>query len=334
MSRAAWALAGVALLIGGCHRRRARGLRCPPAVAAVTNAAVDAAVEAGAPVAVPEIVPRTVRFDDLRGLLNRAPADAGASRLPTARPASSLCPIGDGATAWLGHTPHVPLARVTAQGIQPADEACCEPFAVRGSRWREVDRWGQVVGESTISDGEFYDVSHCIELTLTPEHLESSGLFASASGPWRPSPSLRHDPDLAQWADAVALDRRLGAIPMSSSSAMPLAEPQSRMLFFRWRAHYDAPGGGAGAGDWLVLGGRGLAIAWWHKSRWEVAQLLLQGAGGWRVTPIAVFDLDGDGTPEVIVEYDGGTDWNTVILKREGTADWLEVASSIGGATL
>lgn len=334
------ALVCLGLLLSGCHHRRARVVRhhhIDAAVASMTNVGVpDAGVpDAGVPdtaTGVPEIVPDAKRGQLIGHDGHTASFDLG-SDLPTSRPPSPRCRTGADVTAWLSHDPHVPLARVTARGIERVGQECCEPFAVLGSRWREIDRWGQVVGESTVRDGAYYDHTHCLELSFSIEHRASAGLFASASGPWRPSPSLRHDPDRAQWTAALELDGRVGALhPEGHDWANSGRALANRTLFFRWRGA-SSRGSTAETGDWLVLGGYGLVIARWRHDRWETVDRVRYHRGGGRVTPIGVFDLDGDGAPEVIIEDNLDGAWNSTIYKRSPAGEWRAVATSIHGST-
>ncbi len=327
------ALVCLAVLAGGCRHRRARVVRCPQVDAAVVSVADASEPATPRPTRVPEIVPQSLRVYSVSHPAEASTPEETPSRLPTSRPPSPRCPTGSNVTAWLSHDPHVPLARVTARGIASAGQECCEPFAVRGSRWREIDRWGQVVGEATMTDGAYYDVTRCLELGLSSEHAESSGLFASASGPWHPSPSLRHDPDLAQWTAAVELDNRLRALHPETLGVIAPRELPGRSLFFRWQAvPYDSSG--AEPSDWLVLGRLELVIARWDAdySNWRVVEMHLHH-GGITVTPIGVFDLDGDGVPEVIVQEHEPASWRSVIYQLSPDDEWRKVATSIWGST-
>ncbi len=327
--------AWLALVAVGCHphrspARRVQRVDASVAVAPASDAsAPDASAVDGGLAAAIDLNPRTLRhpmslFDGDDFLYAEWPPT-----LPTSRPASPRCPVGAGVTMWLSHAPHVPLARVTARGIERAGQPCCEPFAVHGTRWREIDRWGQVVGESTLWDGQYYDVTNCDELTLVPEHHGSSGLFASTSGPWRPPPSARHDPDLDQWAAALTLDDRLHAQETGDHDPVPLPL-HSRALFFRAS---DAPRGRDDGAPTvrLVFGRAGIIIARWERGDWQVERVRPRSDGSF-VRPIAVFDLDGDGFPEIVAEEDDRTVWQSVIYKRSAGGEWVKVATAVRGS--
>src|SRR4051812_28096322 len=77
--------------------------------------------------------------------------DALARRPRPARHAQIARPAGGGLTRWLGSL-DVPLLAAGHGKIEaPGDDACTR-WAPRGTRWRAVDAWGQVVGSASIRE--------------------------------------------------------------------------------------------------------------------------------------------------------------------------------------
>ena len=234
--------------------------------------------------------------------------------------------------------PHVPLA-VTRRGeIGSAGQPCCEPWAVRGARWLSVNEWGRVVGAAEVSGGEGYDLTQCFELSLrTVEGAPGVGLYVStgwtspASARWLPS-----DEDRASLGALVSHAEALFPPADGEGEVPPLA---ARSMFFRAAAdprEADQPT------QFVVVGGRVLLVA--SKPEGGSLRVSYLDTGmlnaGWAPAdayrPIAVFDMDKDGWPEIVFHESDGSSWADVILRMQSDSTgrpWERVARSVGGST-
>jgi hypothetical protein len=232
-----------------------------------------------------------------------------------------------GATRWLAS--HVPFLVTDSRGIHQMGQPCCRPWARAGSRWRAIDAYGAVVGHAVVNGGEYYDVSQCHELSL---HVSSGsggvGIFASEGGGWRPpGRSLRHEAspaELAQLERFVAQAEQLLVKPEDFQSS-PLRPLRERTLFFEIKER---------KGYFAVVGGHALLVAAWNDGRWVLLHVE-PGSTQFTYRPLAVFDLDADGVPEIVFHEDAQDSWEDVVLKSsDGDGElWGRVAESVGGST-
>jgi hypothetical protein len=276
-----------------------------------------------------------------------APAAALHPAVMTGDPAppgpvdDAACP--DGGTRWLGADPHVPMAIVSDGRIASAGQACCAEWSRPGAEWRAIDRYGRVVGRARVAAAEGYDATQCYELTLrTAEGEEGAGVYVS--GGWTPPPSAEWPPTDAERASFFALAAHAdamfeasGFVDESDRGPAPVAD---RTLFFR------APGSErdeSAPTRFAVAGGKALLVgALRPDGRWATshldADMSLSGyapADAYR--PLAAFDMDGDGAPEIVFHESDGPSWADVVLAMEpddSGRPWSRVAESVGGATI
>lgn len=250
-----------------------------------------------------------------------------------------------GATRWLAMDPHTPFAITTHEYIETAGHPCCAVWAHLGDRYRAIDRWGQVTGRAEIDGGEGYDASACFELSLRiTSGREGVGIYASdggafsppSSAEWQPTPdqiaALRPfveevegmvtDPDLELWENAPPVP--------------PLAD---RTMYFQTMSESD-DGRRERPDHYAVAGGRALIILWLSPSgRWVLTHVEndltnLNYVPNDVYRPVAVFDMDGDGTPEVLYHWNEGPGWGQVVLQQETRLGrWRQAARSVGGST-
>jgi len=242
-----------------------------------------------------------------------------------------------GSTRWLDSNPHVPFFISVRDRIESASQACCAPWAVKGSRWRTIGPYGDVVGTAVVTGGEGYDVTRCYELELDVVKGEAGvGIFASTGGDWRPpARSARWE---ASKGEHEALVRMVGSITSL------LDEPTWRDPDEPWPKRWDDriltfqiqpdPDRGQRGGRFAAVGGRALLIARLDGGSWKLSFLDTSTAmaAGDGARPLAAFDIDGDAIPELIYHWDAGDSWSDVVLRLEYQG-WVEAAESVGGST-
>jgi hypothetical protein len=209
-----------------------------------------------------------------------------------------------GGFRWLGADPHVPLA-VTRDGeIVQADATCCASWGRPGEEWTEVDTWGVPVATRTIAGGEGYDVTQCYELVLDAGSRDP--LLVHGDAPWTAPLSARWEPTTAE---RIASDRavyfQLGGERLAAIGGRTLTIAALEADGTWQTRHTDA--------SWSDGGGAGLDDTYGIR---------------------AVFDLDGDGFAEVIIQRSAGDSWDDAILRYDpALGSWSIVAESIGGST-
>ncbi|MDD5305935.1 MAG: hypothetical protein PHU25_01315 [Deltaproteobacteria bacterium] len=238
--------------------------------------------------------------------------------------------------------------------IYNVDSHCCEPWSKAKSRWRTVDAWGQVVGSAEIVSRSYYEYAECYDTTWKLiQGSWGAGLLASEDGDWRPPPSVQWTPSPSQMA---ALSRmvddvyhafvftdlsfiRLTTGPGQTEGTDKLLPLERRTLLFtippRKRDSEPAP---PNPTQFAVVGGPVLLVAFLHPDeRWIVSAERNELTDGDRThltyQPIAVFDVDEDGFPEIIYRFSEGEWWGETILKLDTAFDrWREVATSVMGS--
>lgn len=256
---------------------------------------------------------------------------------------------------WLGANPHVPLATVDGKSIRGVahrgkDCGAQSRWAKPRSRWHAVDAWGKITGHYEVSGAETFDVTNCREVSFTAvsgKHPQKpgAGLFVSDDSGYKPGDSAAFTPSAPE---KKRFERFLGTIESAFVNQKPLGKYLpwgQRTMFFdvhmpkdaRWEGRVD----GAGKplvrpSHWAVSGGAVLTIAYLgQQGQWHAAQVLppLGLADSYR--PVAVFDMNGDGVPEIVYQTAEGANFADVVLSLDtGTLRWSEVAESPGGAVL
>jgi hypothetical protein len=260
--------------------------------------------------------------------------------LPAKAPKNAACHDQD-AIRFLGEGPSTPLAVVSKGKIASAGQACCAPWAKKGTRWKTLDAFGRVVGEAEITGGEGYDVTQCYELELsTRKGAPGVGLFVS--GDYAPPKSVEWTPtDVDRGALAKLISGVEVAtvptppIPCSAKAGpLPLAK---RALFFTLPKLQDDDGKPS---RWAVVGGPVVTVARLQKDgRWVARYIDAFGSDGClprAYEPRAVFDADGDGRPEIFLHQDFGDGFGDVVLGLDPLGfegAWRTVAKGVHGST-
>jgi hypothetical protein len=212
-------------------------------------------------------------------------------------------------------------------------ENSCYRWSSRGARWRSVDAWGQFAGRATTVGGEGYDVTNCYELDLAiTEGTAGTGLYVSEDSPWTPAPSPRVEPTSAQTAALQQMLARYDALHARRFDVDGSPQRDERRVMY-----WGANDGNGQPRTFAVVGGRSLVIARLEGAEWRIVfqQRSSIHAGPAAFSLIAVFDMDRDGTPEIVVhhdETDGG--WNDQVFSSDDFgASWVANHSSVGGST-
>jgi hypothetical protein len=230
-------------------------------------------------------------------------------------------------TQFLGKDPHGPLAQVRAGRLgEPGDDAC-RTWGTRGQTWLALDALGRVVGEATVTELERYDYTNCDELTLRGK--QGAGIFVRGRytplrlEAWRPSRTARAAlGDLIAKRDAKVRRGRLS----NRRKDLPL---DARLIVFR------TPSGAR----YAVAGGRALSILRFDGKGWKEEHRELpiadeQSPSVERFMPVAVLDMDGDGSFDVVVHHkENEGEWygdGTITRSKRG---WMTISAGIFGST-
>jgi hypothetical protein len=261
-------------------------------------------------------------------------------------------PASPGVTFLMSGNPHVPFATVRGAAIESAVAngpstspfLCGDPqrWAKVGSAWHAVDAWGHVTGTYRIASSEFYDATGCREVSFAaPPADEGTKVYISTDSAWREPTSRRWTPSAAERRSFLRLARTLekGQTHRPGIDDLPstLTEIHEQTRFFE----VPATAGGsthmaiAGrCGGWMVAQSPSRAS---HGSAWQVVTRALQERPDHRecYRPLAVFDLDGDGTPEIVLRFieEGGEWWGEQVIRRQADGTWKSVALGRGGST-
>jgi hypothetical protein len=228
---------------------------------------------------------------------------------------------------FLAADPHVPLAVVrngkVAHAVSPSSrgKSCGakKRWATIGSEWRALDEWGQVLGVDKVTAGDPYDVTACTELAFARPHNDTH-VYVSVSSTWTPSASTRVTPTQAESAAFEAIVAK--TIPVASSQAYVPTQCQaiaSQRRFFVDRIGRRFAVGTSNSGFVVANLASGAIVA---SSR---------GATCFR--PVAIFDMDGDGLPEIVLRESEGASWGELVLSVDANGRYRDVADSPGGAT-
>jgi hypothetical protein len=275
---------------------------------------------------------------------------------PNAHPAPAPEPVQDAAkpvppSFWMAADPHVPLAVVDGKAIRSVgkrgkDCGALNRWAKPKSRWKAVDAFGQITGTFEVAGSELYDVTQCNEVSFAPKGGKSgAGLFVSEDSAYKPGESVAYVPSIAE---KKRFDRFLGTMESAFVNHRPLGKPVplgKRTIFFQFAPPKDPSGqqtlDGAGKAiqpptRWAVVGGPILVVAYLgDKGRWKAATVKMPLGLQDSYTPVGVFDMNGDGIPEIVYQSADGPSFGDAVLSlRPDTLVWEDAAESPGGATL
>jgi hypothetical protein len=255
------------------------------------------------------------------------------------------------ASYWLAADPHVPLATVDGKAIRSVGKrgkecGAAARWANPKSRWHAVDAWGQTTGLFEVTGSETFDVTQCNEVSLSSRSGKPGvGLFVSDDSGYTPGGSAAYS---ATVLEKKRFERFLGAMESEWVNQKPLGKLvpwTKRTVFFQFAMPKDpsAEGRVDGAGKplerpkhWAVAGGPMLVVAYLGSGgRWKAASVKTPLGVADSYVPVAVFDMNGDGIPEIVVRAsDGASFADRVLSLHPETMSWEEAAESPGGAAL
>lgn len=238
---------------------------------------------------------------------------------------------------FLGSTPHVPLATILDGRVHDAvdprarGKSCGDPrrWARLGSKWNALDAWGQITGTHAVTASDLYDVTACSELAFASDPSRDAHLFVSADSAWRASPSLEWKPSAPEIQAFRALVRRTIPDGNVSSNEVPseCKAVSAAPRFFESRTGARFAVGTSNTGHVIAK----------LEATWKVIDKVLHAPrtpfGAVCARVVSVFDMNGDGKPEVILLRSGGDAWDEAVLSVGDDGEVREVADSPGGAT-
>ncbi len=234
---------------------------------------------------------------------------------------------------FLAGDPHVPLAVV--KGGQITDQAfsnknCGERNRWKkiGSRWRALDAWGQPLGVFTVASKDDYDASGCSELSFSPKlPNDLTHVFVTVDSAWTVPESVEWAPPPMRRSAFTALANR-SLFDANVSTVWKQCESISERNRF-----FHVPG----RGDWAIAtSNNGWMVARDDKEGWSIlsqdhSKTTSDSPQCFR--PVAVFDMSGDGIPEIVLRFSGGDGWQDFVLAIDADDHWKLVAASPGGST-
>jgi hypothetical protein len=234
-----------------------------------------------------------------------------------------------GAVRLIGSDPSTPFAVVNTKGdIDSAGDACCGQWARKGTHWKSVDAYGQIVGDTIISGGEGYDVTQCYELSFdTKKGKPGVGLYLD--GPYKQPKSVAWTPSDNERA---SLSKLVATLEHSMVPTAPYTCTPEKPLPFAERSLFFT----VDKERWAVVGGSMLTIARLQDDgRWiakETDATTSNTCMPRAFLPRAVFDINADGQPEIFVHQDFGDCFGDIALGLSANR-WLEVAAAVHGST-
>jgi hypothetical protein len=280
------------------------------------------------------------------------------SALSAAKPAPAVelsgteaAPKHAKASYWLAADPHVPLATVEGKAIHSVGKrgkecGAASRWALPKSRWNAVDAWGRTTGVFEVAGSETFDLTGCNEVSFAPRSGKPGvGLFVSADSPYTPGESASYTPSNLE---KKRFEHFLGTMEGSWVNQRPLGKLVpwgKRTAFFQVTLPKNPTLEGRvdGAGKpieqpkhWAVAGGPILVVAYLgQKGQWKAASVKAPLGLADSYTPIAVFDMNGDGLPEIVVRVTDGPSFADKVLSLDpATMSWEAAAESPGGAAL
>jgi len=219
------------------------------------------------------------------GLVAASPsADAAPAKKKRVKPASEA--------VWI--TPHVRDAFVRVSGHAYAGIPCGKGKHFAGSRagaeWTAVDEWGQPTAKLRVTSSSVYDISGCRMLDL---RVKSGRLSRVVSTGGELGPLAVHGsfaPPRSVACGTPARERSFRAFARSVGAGDAKRAPQIFCDGTTVRG---------------VTGGKRLVVARLEGGKWR---LELSHKPGTSAAVLGVFDMNGDGTPEIVVHrYDVDT---------------------------
>ena len=235
---------------------------------------------------------------------------------------------------WMG-LEGIPLATSgSQQPIHPARRTACLAWGRLGERYRAVDAWGKVVGQAEVKQpaSPDPDLGACFYPGLSVTSGRAGALYVSQGETWKEPASAEWTPSAAERA---SFDKFAVEAEESAPTTMQNVSARHRHrapVFFK-----DAAGGHFG-----VLGGRALLVARLEAQEgaaagtWKLVHLGTKATVNSIDDPykvIAVFDLNGDGNPEIVFDWQSIDDNGQGVLQSEAGGAWRVVARSDYGTT-
>jgi hypothetical protein len=264
---------------------------------------------------------------------------------------SSTSPRPAKPSYWLAADPHVPLAVVDGKHIQGVgkrgkDCGAANRWAKPKSRWHAVDAWGRITGTFAVKGAEAFDVTACREVAFeTITGKPGAGLFVSDDSGYKPIESAAFTPSAVE---RKRFEGFLNQIEGTWVDHKPLGKAVpwgQRTMFFEaslprdpaWEGRVDGAGKPVERPKrWAVSGGPVLTVAYLGQhGQWHASRVLPPIGLADSYLPVAVFDMNGDGIPEIVYRTSDGPTFADAVLALDPHAmKWDEAAESPGGAAL
>jgi len=252
---------------------------------------------------------------------------------------------------WLAADPHVPLAMIEGKQIRSVgkrgkDCGAANRWARPKSRWHAVDAWGMVSGTYEVARAEAFDVTRCREVSFTAvTGKPGAGLFVSGDSAYKPGDSAAFTPSAAE---RKRFERFLNNVESAFVDHKPLGKYvpwAKRTMFFasslprdaRWEGRVDGAGKPVERPKrWAVSGGAALTVAYLGQhGRWHAALVKPPLGLADSYMPVAVFDMNGDGIPEIVYRASDGPAFADAVLSLDPVRmRWDDAAESPGGGAL
>jgi hypothetical protein len=265
-------------------------------------------------------------------------ASLKAKAAPEAKPGASAKKAPPKKSFWIAADPHVPLAIVDGAAIHsvPLGPKACgaeKRWAKPKSHWKAVDEWGQVTGSFEVSGSQPYDDMRCREVFFKGQPASQPPvLFVAEESGWKPGPSVAWTPSEKE---ARHFEHTVGAIDeiwvngKPKGKAAPLGQ---RTLFFKTPANEQS---GTLPTRWAVAGGPVLVVAYLGEhGHWKASEVKAPLGKSDAYKPVGVFDMNGDGMPEIVYHMSDGPNAKDNVLSLDlPSMSWIDAASSPGGQT-
>lgn len=248
-------------------------------------------------------------------------------------------PPADTAAYFMASDPHVPLA-ITDKGkfvpFEVPKKQCGDPkrWATVGSAWQALDAWGQVAGDFTIDSVEHYDVTGCDEVAMKKKSGDDGAKLFVSSTTWKSPASVEL---AASDAEKSALGALLdGAVKLYATAPKTLQQGKDAFKIAYFTAPNPVDDGTHPIETWAVASGPMLVFAHVVAGEWKLAHVSPPWDRDYSVDRyrlVSVFDMDGDGSPEVIVNENNLDSWNEEVFSLVEPSGWSVVVVSPGGST-